>query len=526
MGIVESVRAIALSGRPQVLSAEAAVALIPSGATIAIAGSGGGLMEPDALIKALAARFEREGAPRDLTILHSMGLGDKVSRGMSFLAKPGLIKRVIGGHMGNSTHMCAMIAANEVEAYNLPLGVLSQLFRDTAAGRPGLLTKIGIGTFVDPRQTGGALNEISKESFVEVISMDGEEYLFYRAIPVDFAFVRATAADVNGNISFEDEHCYLDVLETCMAARRGRNGVPGVCFVQVKHVRKERAHPKNARIPAMLVSAIVPFKEQWQSYVEERNDAIAGDTRLPEESFPRMPFSWRKVIARRGADLVRSGDVVNLGVGVPDGVASTLNERGMLSQITMTNEHGVIGGVTSLGMTFGASRNHDSIIGMPAIIDLYQGGLLDIAFLGFAQIDHQGNVNVSKYNGQAMGSGGFIDISQNARRIGFCGSFLASGFKLDFSNGGARVIEEGRYSKFVSEVEHITFNGVLARERGQEVWYLTERATFRLSKDGVELVEVADGIDIERDIQSHCGFPLVIRDVRRMDPALFDGDIA
>lgn len=525
MRIAESVRASS-SSRPQTLSPEAAVALIPSGATIAIAGSGGGLMEPDALIKALADRFEREGAPRDLTILHSMGLGDKVSRGMSFLAKPGLVKRVIGGHMGNSTHMCTMIAANEVEAYNLPLGVLSQLFRDTAAGRPGLLTKTGIGTFVDPRQTGGALNEISKESFVEVMTIDDEEYLFYRAIPIDFAFVRATAADVNGNISFEDEHSYLDVLETCMAARTGRNGTPGTCFVQVKHVRTGRTHPKDARIPAMLVTAVVPFADQWQSYVEERNDAIAGDTRLPDDNFASMPFSWRKVIARRGADLVRPGDVVNLGVGVPDGVASVLNERGMLADITMTNEHGVIGGVTSLGMIFGASRNHDSIIGMPAIIDLYQGGLLDIAFLGFAQIDRHGNVNVSKYNRQIMGSGGFIDITQNARRIGFCGSFLASGFKLDFANGGAKVIEEGRYGKFVADVEQITFNGVVARQRGQEVWYLTERAIFRLAEDGVELVEIAEGIDIERDIQAHCGFPLIIRDVRKMDSALFVGDAA
>lgn len=514
----------ATPGRPQILSPDEAVALIPSGATIAIAGSGGGLMEPDSLIKALADRFEREGAPRDLTILHSMGLGDKVSRGMSFLAKPGLIKRVIGGHMGNSTHICAMIANNEVEAYNIPLGVLSQLFRDTAAGRPGLLTKTGIGTFADPRQTGGALNDISKEVFVEVMTIDGEEYLFYRAIPIDFAFVRATAADVGGNISFEDEHSYLDVLETCMAARTGRNGRSGACFVQVKHIRKDRAHPKNARIPAMLVTAVVPFETQWQSYIEERNDAIAGDVRLPKESFAHMPFSWRKVIARRGASLVQPGDVVNLGVGVPDGVASVLNERGMLDKITMTNEHGVIGGVTSLGMTFGASRNHDSIIGMPAIIDLYQGGLLDIAFLGFAQIDRHGNVNVSKYNGQIMGAGGFIDITQNAKRIGFCGSFLASGFQLDFSNGGARVVTEGRHGKFVSEVEHITFNGTVARERGQEVWYLTERAIFRLADDGVELVEVANGIEIERDIQAHCQFPLIIRNVRRMDPALFDGE--
>jgi acyl CoA:acetate/3-ketoacid CoA transferase len=514
----------AARGRAQFLSPEDAVALIPSGVTVAIAGSGGGLMEPDALIKALAARFEREGLPRDLTILHSMGLGDKVSRGMSFLAKPGLVKRVIGGHMGNSTHMCAMIAANEVEAYNLPLGVLSQLFRDTAAGRPGLLTKIGIGTFVDPRQTGGALNDISKEKFVDVITIDGEEYLFYKAIPIDFAFVRATAADAGSNISFEDEHSYLDVLETCMAARTGRNGVRGTCFVQVKHVRKERAHPKNARIPAMLVSAIVPHEGQWQSYIEERNDAVAGDVRLADDAFTRMAFSWRKVIARRGADLVRPGDVINLGVGVPDGVASVLNERGMMDRITMTNEHGVIGGVTSLGMTFGASRNHDSIVGMPAIIDLYQGGLLDIALLGFAQIDRHGNVNVSKYNGQIMGSGGFIDITQNARRIGFCGSFLASGFELDFSDGGARVVEEGRHGKFVSEVEHITFNGTVARERGQEVWYLTERATFRLAKKGVELVEVAKGIDVENDIQAHCRFPLIIHDVRPMDASLFHED--
>ncbi len=501
-----------------------AVRLIPDGATLAIAGSGGGVLEPEALIVALSERFLAEGHPRDLTIVHSMGLGDKISRGMSYLAHPGLVAKVIGGHMGNSTHMVELIRDNKVEAYNLPLGVLSQLFRDTAAGRPGLITKTGLGTFVDPRLGGPGLNARSDASLLEVVEFDGEEYLFYKSIPIDFAFVRGSVADSFGNIAYDDEPSYLDTLETCMAARRGRDGVRGTTFLQVKEIREGRFHPKRIHIPAMLVSAVVEDPLQWQTYVAERNDAFAGNVRLPAEAFESMPFSWRKVVARRAADFVRPGDVVNLGVGVPDGVAAVLNERGMLDQITMTNEHGVVGGVTSLGMTFGASINFDSLLTMPNIIDLYQGGLLDIAFLGFAQADIEGNVNVSLYNGEIMGAGGFIDITQNAKRVVFCGSFTAGGLDVAYRGGQIEIRKEGRARKLVAHVDHVTFSGAQALARGQEVYIVTERAVFTLTDRGLALIEVAPGLDLQRDVLDLCDFLPVYNDVGPIPASHLESD--
>lgn len=506
---------------PRHLTAAEAVDEIPDGATVGIAGSGGGVLEPDALIKALSDRFRSEGHPRDLTIVHSMGLGDKISRGMSYLAQPGLIKRIIGGHMGNSTHIGQMIRNNELEAYNLPLGVLSQLLRDTAAGRPGLLTTTGLGTFVDPRLGGPGLNEISTEQYLEVVKMDGEEYLFYRAIPLDFAFVRGSTADAAGNIAYDDEPSYLDTLETCMAVRRGRGGRPGKAFLQVKSVSDNRFHPRRVRVPAMLVDAVVEYPEQWQTYVAERNNVLAGNERLPAEAFAAMPFSWRKVIALRAADQVRPGDVINLGVGVPDGVASVLNERNLLARVTMTNEHGVIGGVTSLGMTFGASMNFDSLLSMPNIIDLYQGGLLDIAFLGYAQVDRLGNVNVSLYNGEIMGAGGFIDITQNARRVVFCGSLTAGGLQPRFEDGQLTIEREGRIHKLVQQVDHITFSGEQALARGQEVHVVTERAVFALTERGLELIEIAPGVDLQRDVLDQCEFDVPFTEPRLMPSSYF-----
>ncbi|MFD5495723.1 acyl CoA:acetate/3-ketoacid CoA transferase [Streptomyces sp. GDS52] len=503
------------------ISAAAAVREITDGATLAISGGGGGVLEPDALIMALAARFEAEGSPRDLTIVHSVGVGDKALRGMSHLAKPGLVAKFIGGHMGNSPAVGKMIRDNQVEAYNLPLGVLSQLFRDTAAGRPGLLTRTGLGTFVDPRLGGGSLNSISKDSLVEVMEIDGQEYLFYRAIPIDFAFVRGSRADVLGNVVYDDEPSYLDTLEISMAGYRGgatRPG-PGRTFVQVKEVASERFHPKRVHIPGALVGAVVEYPEQWQTYVAERNDAFAGDVRIDE--FPELPHGWRRIIAERAARFVQPGDVVNLGVGVPDGVASVLQETGMSEQITMTNEHGVIGGVTSLGMTFGASSNYDALLTMTNIIDLYQGGMLDVTFLGFAQADRHGNVNVSLYNGEVMGAGGFIDIAQNARRVVFCGSLTAAGFKPDIGDGTLGIAREGSVDKFVRDVDQITFSGEQAVKRGQDVHLVTERAVFQLTSQGWALREVAPGVDVQADVLDHCPFTPVLDDVSPMAAELF-----
>jgi len=503
------------------LSAAEAVSLIPDGATVAIAGAGGGVLEPDALILALSERFRRESHPRDLVVVHSMGPGDKASRGMSLLANPRLIRKLIGGHFGNSPAMGDLIRRNEIEAYNLPLGVLSQLFREAAAGRPGLLTKTGLGTFVDPRMGGSGLNQRSREAPVELVEVRGEEYLLYRAIPIDFALVRGSVADPGGNVTFDDEPSYLDMLETCMAAARGRGNRPGTALVQVKRLTSAPLHPKAVRIPSLLLGGIVHHPEQWQTHASEHDDVLAGNVRIADGDFAPMPMSWRKVIARRAAQFVKQGDVVNLGVGVADGVASILQETGTLPLVTMTNEHGIVGGVTSRGMTFGASMNFDSVLSMPNMIDLYQGGLLDVAFLGFGEVDQSGNVNVSVYGNQIVGSGGFIDITQNARRLVFCGSFTASGLKVEFDNGAVVIAKEGRINKFVSQVEHVTFNGKMAAARGQEVHIVTERAVFALTEKGVELIEIAPGVDAIEHIQAHCGFPLPRLTAHPMPHSLF-----
>jgi acyl CoA:acetate/3-ketoacid CoA transferase len=508
---------------PAHVTAAAAVRLIPDGATVALSGAGGGILEADLLIRALRERFDSEGHPRGLTIVHSMGLGDKAERGMSMLAQPGLVARIIGGHFGNSRHIGAMVRNNEVEAYNLPLGVMSQLFRDTAAGRPGLLTKIGLGTFVDPRVGGPGLNAVSTDtSLVRVVDIDGEEYLFYKSIPIDVALVRGSVADSAGNISLDEEPSYLDVLETCMAAARGRDGVPGVALVQVKETLDHRMEPKRVTIPAMLVGAVVEYPGQWQTYVAERDDVLAGHVRLPRDAFETMPFSWRSVIARRAADFVSLGDVINLGVGVPDGVASVLHERRQLDRIVMTNEHGVIGGVTSLGMTFGAVRNASAVISMPNMIDLYQGGILDIAFLGFAEVDPVGNVNVSKYNGEIMGAGGFIDITQHARHVVFCGSLTAGGADVRVGGGRLDIVRDGWAHKFVRSVEHATFSGERATAQGQLVHIVTERAVFELRADGLTLIEIAPGVDLDRDILGVIDFPVRHAAVPTMSAALFE----
>jgi acetate CoA-transferase len=501
------------------LTAEDAVRLIPDNATVAFCGAGGGLTEATTLITALADRFKETQRPADLTLYHPSGLGDRADRGMSPLALPGMIKRIIGGHWGQSPRLAEMAERNEIEAYNFPQGVMSQLLRSAASGHPGLLSHVGLGTFLDPRQGGGRLNEKTTEELIRIMEIDGKEWLFYPAIRPDVAIIRGTTADTEGYISMEDEIAYLDVLAMAQAAHN--NG--GLVIAQVSRlVRARTLHPKTVKVPGFLVDAVVVVPDQPQLYPGGVNRYMSGDYILDTSSVVPLPLNERKLIARRALFEVTPGDVGNVGVGIADGIGVVAQEEDVHEAFTLTVELGPIGGASAQGIFFGATVNMQAMMDMPSQFDFYDGGGLDVSFLSFAEVDQSGNVNVHKFNGKIMGTGGFVDICQNSKKVIFCGTLTAGGLKTSISNGRLEIQNEGRFTKLIPQVPEITFNGKDAFKRGQEVLYITERAVFRLTAHGLELCEVAPGVDVERDIFSQMGFvPKMATDLKVMDPRLF-----
>jgi acyl CoA:acetate/3-ketoacid CoA transferase len=492
---------------PRVFDAHAAIAGIADGATVAIHGAGGGVCEPDELVSALGRRFEQTGHPRDLTLVYSLGLGDRTDRGLHVLARSGLIRRLIAGHLGMSPAIGKLVQANEIEAYNLPMGVISLLYREIAAGRPGLVTPVGTGTFVDPRFGGGRLTPRTTQEIVRLITIDDREYLFYPSFPIDVALIRASTADRHGNLSLADETSYLDALELAAAARASR----GLIIAQVRQRTTDRTHPKAVHVPGILVDRIVENPHQWQTYQDRLNEEYAGHTLdSSDREVTALPLDARTVIARRASREVSAGDICNVGLGIPDAVPTVLRERGLDQQVITTVEHGIIGGTTARGHVFGATVGHHAVIPMPSMVDLYHGGLLDLAFLGFGQVDGEGDVNVGRFGDGVAGVGGFVDISQSAGRIVFCGTFTAGGLSVDHSDGRAAIVREGRTKKFVPRVEQISFNGRRALAEGQSVLLVTERAVLRLEQRGLRVIEVAPGIDVRRDIVDQSGAELII----------------
>lgn len=506
----------------KMMSAKEAVEQIPSNATVAFLGAGGGIAEPTAVIEALANRYRETKEPRDLTLYYSTGLGDRGDRGLSPLAQTGLVKRAIGGHWDQSPRLAEMVARNEIEGYNFPMGVMSQLLRAAAAGQPGLLTHVGIGTFIDPRQTGGRLNERTTEELVKIMEIQGKEWLFYPAIRPDVAIIRATTADTDGYLTMEDEITFLDILPMAQAVKN--NG--GMVIAQVQRLAKAGTlHPKDVKVPGYLVDAVVVVPEQPQLYSGPVNRFMSGDfiAEIGEIAIP--PLNERKVIARRALFEIQPGDVGNVGVGISDGIGIIAQEEGVGDEFTLTVETGPIGGVTAQGIFFGASINNRAVIDMPAQFDFYDGGGLDICFLSFAEVDQAGNVNVSRFNGKIVGTGGFINITSNSKKVIFSGTLTAGGLQTNIVDGSVRIHQEGRFQKFVPQVEEITFNGTEAIKQGKEVLYITERAVFELTPEGLELVEIAPGVDIEKDILSHMGFqPRVSPNLKTMDRRLFIED--
>jgi propionate CoA-transferase len=503
---------------PRFLTAEEAVALIGDGAHLTIEGSGGGLLEPNALLAALGRRFHETQAPRELTVSHTTGIGDREGGGMDLLAQPGLIRRVLAGNWGMAPEMSRLALAGAFEAYNFPQGVMAQLYREIAAGRPGLVTHVGIGTFCDPRLEGGRLNDRTTQDLVEVVELAGSEWLFYPAFPIDVCFIRATTADHQGNLTFEQEAARLESLAIAQAT----HNLGGIVIAQVKHhAAGGTLDPRDVVVPGMLVDAVVVTPAQKQLVTHEYNPGFAGATRVALSSLPEFALDQRKVVARRAIREIEDGDVVNLGVGIADGVAAVAAEEGYLEKITLTIEQGIVGGVPARGVIFGVATNPDAILDQPAQFDFYDGGGLDTTFLGFAQVDRDGNVNVSKFGDRLIGTGGFINISQNARTVVFCGTFTAGGLRALPGDGRLEIVAEGRNRKFVEDVEQVTFNGAEARARGQRVLYVTERAVFELGEDGLVLREVAPGIDVQADVLDLLPFEVDASDVRSMEPRIF-----
>lgn len=507
----------------KVITANEAAYLIEDGFVVGMGGFvGTGVAEE--IHSEIEKRFLDTGFPRSLSLIYGGGIGDGDAKGLNHYAHEGLIKKIIAGHMGLAPKLQPLVANNLIEAYNLPLGVIVQMYRDGAAGKPRTITHVGLGTFVDPDLSGGKLNEVTKGDIVEKIHFDGKPYLAFRTQKIDFAILKGTEADEKGNISFSKEPLTLEGLPLAINTRNSG----GKIIVQVERIVKNGTlNPKNVVIPAIFVDYIVVcenMENHMQTFGTQLNEHFfRSDVSIAENSDAAYPLTERKIIARRAAMfLTEEMKILNLGIGVPEMVAEVLKEEGLTDFFTQTVEPGVIGGTPAGGLNFGCSAGPEAIIDQPYMFDFYDGGGIDAAFLGLAQCDTTGNVNVSKFGPKIAGCGGFINISQNAKHLCFCGTFSAGGLKVESGNGQLTILQDGHKKKFIGAVEQITFSGEVARANGRKVFYVTERALFELRADGLTLIEIAPGIDLQTEILDMMDFkPIIASDLTLMDSRIF-----
>ncbi len=501
----------------QFLNADTAARMIPDRAMLALTGAGGGILEADHVFAAVERSFLAEGHPRDLTIVHGLSVGDGPTTGLSRFAHEGLVKRAIGGHWSWSQPMQKLAAAGVIEAYSFPAGVIAALLRESGTGRPGLITKVGLDTFVDPRVAGGKINTAAVEDLVGLIEIDGEAFLHYRPVRVDVGIIRGWSADRTGNVSADHEASSLDAQAVAIAAR----GAGGTVLAQVKQVVEDgELDPRLMLVPSPLVDVVVEHPEQRQSQAAALDPAFysAGRDVHPQ---PHPVEGARGVIARRAAREVAPGTVLNVGYGMSAGTVDVLLEQGRLDEITLCIEQGPFGGLPETGALFGLSRHPQAVFSSTLQFEFFAAGMIDLAVLGMGEVDAAGNVNVSKLGATTVGPGGFIDIVSGARRVVFCGTLTGKGLQVEVGDGQLRVVREGRLRKFVDAVGHITFAGAAARRAGQPALYVTERAVFELDRRGITLVEVAPGLDVERDVLAHMDFRPRIGTVRPMPADVF-----
>ncbi|WP_395450220.1 acyl CoA:acetate/3-ketoacid CoA transferase [Aminobacter sp. UC22_36] len=510
------------------ITPDQAAALIADGAVVSVSSSSG-LGCPDLMLKAIGERFEASGHPRELTTLHPIAAGDMSGiKGVDHIAKKGLLKKIIGGSYPSGPSSAEppliwqMIGNEEVAAYNVPSGIMFDMHREAAAKRPGVLTKVGLDTFVDPTRQGCAMNaRAAAEPLVKKVSFEGEDWLFFPAIKPDVAIIRATTSDERGNLTYEHEGAYLGGLDQALAARN--NG--GIVIAQVKRITKDGSlRPHDVRVPGMLVDYIVVDPEQKQTTQTAYDPAISGEIMRPLDSFRVPEFNIQKVIARRVAQELEAGSAVNLGFGISANVPRILLEEGLHGEVTWVIEQGAVGGVPLLDFAFGCASNADAFMPSPYQFTYFQGAGFDASLLSFLEIDRSGSVNVSKLSFRphvTAGAGGFVDITARARKIVFSGMFNA-GAKLDISGGKLVIDKEGKLKKLVNEVEHVTFSGRRGVEQGQDITYVTERCVMKLMPQGIVVTEIAPGVELQAHILDQSEFPLIVSDkLKQMDAALF-----
>ena len=512
----------------QITSPDQAAALIPDNATICISSSSG-LHCPEAILKAIGERFAATGRPRQIVTFHPIASGDMYGiAGIDHLAQPGLLRRVIAGSYPSgpssmpSPKIWQMICNNQVEAYNFPSGILFHMLREGAARRPGVLTQVGLDTFVDPRRLGGRMNECTTQDIVRVVEFDGQEWLYFKAIPIDVSIIRGTTADEAGNISMEHEGAYLGAYDVALAARNNR----GIVIAQVKRLTAAGAlAPQAVRVPGVLVDYVVVVPDQWQTTQTLYDPAISGETRRPLNGFTPVAFNADKVIARRVALTLHTGEVVNLGFGISALVPAILLEEELHGQVTWVIEQGAVGGLPLTGFQFGCAVNAQAIVPSPDQFTYFHGAGSDRCLLSFMQVDRDGSVNASRLAARphvTAGAGGFIDITAHARLIAFSGYFTADGLELAIEAGQLRIIKEGKIKKFVPQVEHVTFSGRRAQATHQQVLYITERCVITLEPEGLTVVEIAPGVDVQCDVLDQADVELRVSPrLKLMDRRLF-----